>query len=157
MTETISILQANVARRREAQLSILNDTSTQDFELIMITEPNIIDIEGKAVVNQHAQWTVHPPLLGTTQSFIHTGPSSMSTRKHNSDKSASNRQILQRDSYRLLHKGSLPSRYTSQGTQMRRLSPIGLIKAGIRHICSYILSLAAPDFNSSTFLLAHRH
>jgi hypothetical protein len=55
MSETISILQANVARRREAQLSIPNDTSTQDFELIMITEPDIIDIEGKAVVNQHAQ------------------------------------------------------------------------------------------------------
>ena len=36
MPKTIRVLQANVGRRREAPLSILNDSSTQDFELIIV-------------------------------------------------------------------------------------------------------------------------
>jgi ribonuclease HI len=72
MPKTIGILQANVGRRRQAQLSILNDSSTQDFELIMITEPNIMDIDGKPVVHQHAHWTIVKPTLIRDDSVIHS-------------------------------------------------------------------------------------
>jgi hypothetical protein len=72
MSKTIQILQANLARRREAQLSILNDTLTQDFEVIMITEPNIMDIDGESVMHQHAHWTVAKPTLVRHDSVIHS-------------------------------------------------------------------------------------
>lgn len=72
MPESIGILQANVGRRREAQLSILNDTSIQDFELMMITEPNIIDIDGEPVVHQHARWAIVRPSLTRDDSVIHS-------------------------------------------------------------------------------------
>ncbi|KAH6691834.1 hypothetical protein BKA61DRAFT_499948 [Leptodontidium sp. MPI-SDFR-AT-0119] len=72
MSKLIGILQANVGRRREAQLSILNDSSTQDFELMMITEPNIMDIDGEPVVHQHAHWTIVRPSLTRDDSVIHS-------------------------------------------------------------------------------------
>ena len=55
--------RANVGRRREAQLSFLNDDSIQDFELILTTEQNIMDIDGKPVAHQHAQWAIIKPTL----------------------------------------------------------------------------------------------
>jgi hypothetical protein len=64
-------LQANVARRREAQLSILNDTSTQGFELVMVAEPSIIDIEGKPIVYQHTYWTIVKPTITRDDSVIY--------------------------------------------------------------------------------------
>lgn len=72
MPKSIGILQANVGRRREAQLSILNDSSTQDFELMMIIEPNIMDIDGEPIVHQHARWTIVRPSLTRDDSVIHS-------------------------------------------------------------------------------------
>ena len=72
MNKTIGILQANVGRRREVQLSLLNDDSIQDFELILITEPNIMDIDGKPVVHQYAQWAIIKPTLVRDDTVIHS-------------------------------------------------------------------------------------
>lgn len=71
MNSTTRVIQANLARRREAQLSILNDTSVQDCELILITEPSIIDIDGKPVVHRHAHWNVAIPTLTRSDSAVH--------------------------------------------------------------------------------------
>lgn len=71
MPRTINVLQANVGRRREAQLSILNDESTQDFELLMITEPSIMDIDGKPVIHRHSHWTATRPSCTRADSVIH--------------------------------------------------------------------------------------
>lgn len=72
MSNFVRILQANLGRRREAQLSILNDSTTQDFKLMMITEPNIMDIDSQPVVHHHAHWTVARPTRFRDDSVIHS-------------------------------------------------------------------------------------
>ena len=61
-----------MGRRRAAQLSVLNDLSLREYAALMITEPNIMEIEGAAVVHQHQQWTVVKPTLVRQDSVIHS-------------------------------------------------------------------------------------
>lgn len=72
MTSDIRILQANVARRREAQLSLLNDDSVQEFAMLMITEPSILSIDGKPVVNNHTHWNLIRPTSLAEDHIIHS-------------------------------------------------------------------------------------
>jgi hypothetical protein len=65
MHKYTGILQANLGRRSEAQLSLLNDETTRDLALLLVTEPNIFDIDGEAIVHQHMNWeTVRPSQVG---------------------------------------------------------------------------------------------
>lgn len=61
MTSCLKIVQANLARRREAQLSLLNDPSLQDAHLLLISEPYIMMIEDKPVLHSHPAWTLTLP------------------------------------------------------------------------------------------------
>jgi hypothetical protein len=73
MHKHLSIIQANLGKRKGAQLSILNDASVKDFAIIMITEPNIMSINERTVVHEHSQWSLTTPTLtrkdSTTQPF----------------------------------------------------------------------------------------
>jgi hypothetical protein len=64
MPDTMRFIQANLARIPGAQLSFLNDGTIKDFSLLLVKEPNIIDVDGKPIVHQHNHWpAVHPTLI----------------------------------------------------------------------------------------------
>ena len=42
---------------------MLNDSSTRDFDLLVVTDPSILDINGEPVVHQHVHWRVVTPTL----------------------------------------------------------------------------------------------
>lgn len=61
MLKHTGILQANLGRGSVAQLSLLNDEAARDMAVMLVTEPCIFDIDGKAIVHEHAMWeTVRP-------------------------------------------------------------------------------------------------
>jgi hypothetical protein len=61
MLKHTGILQANLGHRSEAQLSLLNDETARDLAVMLVTEPCIFDIDGKAVVHEHAMWEAVRP------------------------------------------------------------------------------------------------
>ena len=61
MFEYTGIVQANLGRRSEAQLSLLNDEAMCNMALMLVTEPYVFDINGEAFVHQHAMWEAVRP------------------------------------------------------------------------------------------------
>jgi exonuclease III/ribonuclease HI len=81
MPKSVRILQINAARRAGVQLSILNDRSVQDFDVIMVTEPRIMDFDNQPVVHQHQHWNTVRPTLIREDSVIHSFRSLMYVNK----------------------------------------------------------------------------
>lgn len=52
----LRIFQANLRKGQENQLSVLNDESLADHDLLMISEPCIYNIEGRRVTHTHNKW-----------------------------------------------------------------------------------------------------
>ena len=54
----LQVLQWNVGKRREAQLSLLNDQQTNDFDLLLLAEPYCFTPKGhqSPLVPQHHYW-----------------------------------------------------------------------------------------------------
>src|SRR5271168_3130390 len=65
----LQILQWNVGKRPEAQLSLLNDTETNQFDFLLLSEPYRFTLKGqsKPSVPQHHYWEAVLPT-----SFIQT-------------------------------------------------------------------------------------
>lgn len=63
MNDRIGILQLNVARRKEVQLSLLNDTHSASFSLLCVTEPYIYEhpTTRRPAVHQHHVWKTVTP------------------------------------------------------------------------------------------------
>ncbi len=72
MPDTLRFIQANLARSPGAQLSFLNDRTIKDFSLLLVTEPNIRDVDGKPIVHQHSHWTAVRPTLIREDSVVHS-------------------------------------------------------------------------------------
>ncbi|MGH2507601.1 MAG: endonuclease/exonuclease/phosphatase family protein, partial [Ktedonobacteraceae bacterium] len=64
----LRVLQWNVGKRRAAQLSLLNDEETNDFDLLLLTEPYRFTPEGhsRPLVTQHHQWSAVLPTMFVT-------------------------------------------------------------------------------------------
>src|SRR5277367_1636315 len=58
MVKPLQVLQWNVGKRREAQLSLLNDQQTNDYDFLLIAEPFRFTPKGqsKPIVPQHHYW-----------------------------------------------------------------------------------------------------
>ena len=69
MTARLRILQANLYKSSETQLSLLNDEGLQDFGLILVQEPHCCRVEDKIVTApaHHAYWTPHVPTTHNPQ------------------------------------------------------------------------------------------
>lgn len=63
----LRILQANLRKGREVQLSLLNDSSLRNFDLLMVTEPFLTVIDGKPVTHSHQSWTSLLPHVEQTE------------------------------------------------------------------------------------------
>ena len=63
MSDRFHILQANLRKGREIQLSLLNDEALQDFGLLLIQEPYCWRTEDEVIVapQHHAYWTPFTP------------------------------------------------------------------------------------------------
>ena len=59
------ILQANLLKTRETQLSLLNDQELQNFGLLLIQEPHCFRTDEGVVTapQHHAYWTSHTPTI----------------------------------------------------------------------------------------------
>lgn len=58
----LRIIQANLRKGRENQLSLLNDISLANHDLLMISEPCIFNIEGHRTTHTHNKWQpILPP------------------------------------------------------------------------------------------------
>ncbi|GAA93188.1 reverse transcriptase, partial [Aspergillus luchuensis IFO 4308] len=60
----LRILQANLRKMPETQLSLLNDTSLKHYYLLLISEPSTMLIEGKLTIHTHQKWTAILPTVG---------------------------------------------------------------------------------------------
>jgi hypothetical protein len=69
MSGRFRILQANLRKGRETQLSLLNDEALQDFGLLLIQEPCCWRTEDQVMVapQHHAYWTPFTPTVHNTQ------------------------------------------------------------------------------------------
>src|SRR5271155_5439498 len=65
----LQVLQWNVGKRREAQLSLLNDQETNSFDFLLLAEPYRFTLKGQSrpTVPQHHYWEA---VLPTT--FVQT-------------------------------------------------------------------------------------
>ena len=63
MSTAFRILQANLWKRSETQLSLLNDEGLQDFGLLLIQEPHCFRTDESVVTTpqHHAYWTPYTP------------------------------------------------------------------------------------------------
>jgi hypothetical protein len=57
-------LQANLRKGPQTQLSLLNDITLRNFDLLLISEPSLATIDGKVTLHTHHKWT---PILPSTQ------------------------------------------------------------------------------------------
>src|SRR5436309_15425392 len=59
----LRLLQLNVGKRNMVQQSLLNDTDSSDFDLLLITEPYIFSTgeNDQGTVTHHPHWTVYTP------------------------------------------------------------------------------------------------
>ncbi|KAF3009256.1 hypothetical protein E8E15_000184 [Penicillium rubens] len=68
VSRTLRVLQANLRKSPEIQLSLLNDPSLQHCDLLMISEPYLFPMNGTICSHTHANWAPlwlsqrHPPL-----------------------------------------------------------------------------------------------
>lgn len=60
----LRILQANLRKMPETQLSLLNDTSLKHYYLLLNSEPSTMLIEGKLTIHTHQKWTAILPTVG---------------------------------------------------------------------------------------------
>ena len=56
-SRTLRVLQANLRKGPETQLSLLNDRSLQSCDLLMISEPYVFLTDGSICSHAHAHWT----------------------------------------------------------------------------------------------------
>jgi hypothetical protein len=63
----LRILQANLRKMPETQLSLLNDISLKHYHLLLISEPATMIIEGKLTIHTHHKWT---PIIPTAEEEI---------------------------------------------------------------------------------------
>lgn len=65
MRNSFRVLQANLRKSTETQMSLLNDDQLQDFDLLMIQEPHCRQNEGRAIVApiHHNYWTQYHPTV----------------------------------------------------------------------------------------------
>lgn len=63
MSKELKILQANLHKSLDAQLSLFNDEALKDFSLLLLSEPHCFRVEGKPVVSpvSHPYWTPYRP------------------------------------------------------------------------------------------------
>jgi hypothetical protein len=69
-SRALRVLQANLRKGPETQLSLLNDQSLQSYDLLMISEPYVFLMNDTVCSHTHANWTPlwpsqrHPPFGG---------------------------------------------------------------------------------------------
>jgi hypothetical protein len=63
MRSQLRILQANLAKKRETQLSLLNDTGLSEFDLLLISEPYFFEQNNLPSVTPHHYWTPFLPTV----------------------------------------------------------------------------------------------
>lgn len=65
MIQQLHVLQANLCKSRETQLSLLNDEGLQDFGLLLIQEPHCVEVNGQIVTapRHHPYRTTYTPTL----------------------------------------------------------------------------------------------
>jgi hypothetical protein len=65
MKRGFQILQANLRKIREVQMSLLNDGGLRAFDLLLIQEPHCWRIDGEVVVvpQHHNYWTQYKPTV----------------------------------------------------------------------------------------------
>ncbi|KUL82055.1 hypothetical protein ZTR_10680 [Talaromyces verruculosus] len=56
--------KANLRKGPQTQLSLLNDITLRNFDLLLISEPSLATIDGKVTLHSHHKWT---PILPSTQ------------------------------------------------------------------------------------------
>lgn len=72
LEEPLRILQLNVGKQKETQWSLLNDTDTARFDVLVVAEPYIFTLSGesKARVTSHHQWEAITPTVQRKEGHV---------------------------------------------------------------------------------------